>query len=180
MYTIYTPDIVKLGLLEKFASMQWIRRWHTAGAFALVLPFTKSAWDILTRENLIVLGNEGGIIEGRWLTYTPKDGEMIECKGRMLAGYANRMIIWDKVSAQDTPENIMRRLVTENMTVGNRAFSGLSVAASNGYGTAIDYQDENRSLLTALEDLSESSGLGFDIALAKTGLTFRVLQGLDR
>ena len=180
MYEIYSPDLALLGVIEKFSSMQWVPKWHTAGLFELHLPYDPLLWPLLVRENLIVYGDDAGIIEYREKTFTDKDGDLIEIKGRFLAGYCDRRVL-GVVSATDTPENIMRRLVTDTMTVGDRAFAGLTVASSQGYGTSIEYQsDRGKNLLDALEELSESSGLGFRIKFAKTGLTFEVLQGLDR
>jgi hypothetical protein len=168
-----------MGAIEKITTMRWTRRWHTAGAFELEMPYDKSVFNELKCENLIRHGNEAGIIEYVRLS-TDESGENIVCGGRFLLGYAARRLVLGTVSIAAPAETVMTQLVTDSMTGGGRAFAGLTVAATQGRGTAMDYQAANANLLAEIESISMLSGLGVTIDTDGSGMIFKVLQGVDR
>ena len=179
LWYIYDPDFKRMGAIEKITTMRWTRRWHTAGAFELEMPYDKTVFDELKCENLIRHGNEAGIIEYVRLS-TDESGENIVCGGRFLLGYAARRLVLGTVSIAAPAETVMTQLVTDSMTSGGRAFAGLAVAATQGRGTAMDYQATNANLLTAIESISMLSGLGVTIDTDGSGMTFKALQGVNR
>jgi hypothetical protein len=168
-----------MGAIEKITTMRWTRRWHTAGAFELEMPYDKSVFNELKCENLIRHGNEAGIIEYVRLS-TDESGENIVCGGRFLLGYAARRLVLGTVSIAAPAETVMTQLVTDSMTGGGRAFAGLTVAATQGRGTAMDYQAANANLLAEIESISMLSGLGVTIDTDGSSMIFKVLQGVDR
>lgn len=179
LWYIYDPDFKRMGAIEKITTMRWTRRWHTAGAFELEMPYDKTAFNELKCENLIRHGNEAGIIEYVRLS-TDESGENIVCGGRFLLGYAARRLVLGTVSIAAPAETVMTQLVTDSMTGGGRAFAGLTVAATQGRGTAMDYQATNANLLAEIESISMLSGLGVTIDTDGSGMIFKVLQGVDR
>lgn len=179
LWYIYSPDFKRMGAIEKITTMRWTRRWHTAGAFELEMPYDKTVFNELKCENLIRHGNEAGIIEYVRLS-TDESGENIVCGGRFLLGYAARRLVLGTVSIAAPAETVMTQLVTDSMTGGGRAFAGLTVAATQGRGTAMDYQAANANLLAEIESISMLSGLGVTIDTDGSGMTFRALQGVDR
>ena len=179
LWYIYDPDFKRMGAIEKITTMRWTRRWHTAGAFELEMPYDKSVFNELKCENLIRHGNEAGIIEYVRLS-TDESGENIVCGGRFLLGYAARRLVLGTVSIAAPAETVMTQLVTDSMTGGGRAFAGLTVAATQGRGTAMDYQATNANLLAEIESISMLSGLGVTIDTDGSGMIFKVLQGVDR
>lgn len=179
LWYIYDPDFKRMGAIEKITTMRWTRRWHTAGAFELEMPYDKTVFNELKCENLIRHGNEAGIIEYVRLS-TDESGENIICGGRFLLGYAARRLVLGTVSIAAPAETVMAQLVTDSMTGGGRAFAGLTVAATQGRGTVMDYQATNANLLTEIESISMLSGLGVTIDTDGSGMTFRALQGVDR
>lgn len=179
LWYIYDPDFKRMGAIEKITTMRWTRRWHTAGAFELEMPYDKTVFNELKCENLIRHGNEAGIIEYVRLS-TDESGENIVCGGRFLLGYAARRLVLGTVSIAAPAETVMTQLVTDSMTGGGRAFAGLTVAATQGRGTAMDYQATNANLLAEIESISMLSGLGVTIDTDGSGMIFKVLQGVDR
>ena len=179
LWYIYDPDFKRMGAIEKITTMRWTRRWHTAGAFELEMPYDKTVFYELKCENLIRHGNEAGIIEYVRLS-TDESGENIVCGGRFLLGYAARRLVLGTVSIAAPAETVMTQLVTDSMTGGGRAFAGLTVAATQGRGTAMDYQATNANLLAEIESISMLSGLGVTIDTDGSGMIFKVLQGVDR
>lgn len=178
MFYIYTPDLVRLALIEGYSSMIWTRKYHAPGTFQLTIPYS-SVCDNLAQENLIVYGNEAGIIESINIKHDDH-GDTFTASGRFLAGYLDRRILWGTNSKTDTYENVMRHLVTQNCTVGDRAIENLSVAADTSLTGSTDYNGTNLNLLSEIMLLSEASGHGFRIKFETTGLTFEVYDGLDR
>mgnify|MGYP000083380657 FL=1 len=178
LWYIYDPDFKRMGAIEKITTMRWTRRWHTAGAFELEMPYDKTVFNELKCENLIRHGNEAGIIEYVRLS-TDESGENIVCGGRFLLGYAARRLVLGTVSIAAPAETVMTQFVTDSMT-GGRAFAGLTVAATQGRGTAMDYQATNANLLAEIESISMLSGLGVTIDTDGSGMIFKVLQGVDR
>mgnify|MGYP001046836180 CR=1 FL=1 len=179
LWYIYDPDFKRMGAIEKITTMRWTRRWHTAGAFELEMPYDKTVFNELKCENLIRHGNEAGIIEYVRLS-TDESGENIVCGGRFLLGYAARRLVLGTVSIAAPAETVMTQFVTDSMTGGGRAFAGLTVAATQGRGTAMDYQATNANLLAEIESISMLSGLGVTIDTDGSGMIFKVLQGVDR
>lgn len=179
LWYIYDPDFKRMGAIEKITTMRWTRRWHTAGAFELEMPYDKTVFNELKCENLIRHGNEAGIIEYVRLS-TDESGENIACGGRFLLGYAARRLVLGTVSIAAPAETVMTQLVTDSMTGGGRAFAGLTVAATQGRGTAMDYQATNANLLAEIESISMLSGLGVTIDTDGSSMIFKVLQGVDR
>ena len=179
LWYIYSPDFQRVGAIEKITTMRWPRRWHTAGAFELEMPYDKTIFNEMKCENLIRHGNEAGIIEYVRLS-TDESGENIVCGGRFLLGYAARRLVLGTVSVAAPAENVMTQLVTDSMTGGARAFAGLTVATSQGRGEQMDYQATNANLLTEIESISMLSGLGATIDTDGSGMTFKALQGVDR
>ena len=179
LWYIYSPDFKRMGAIEKITTMRWTRRWHTAGAFELEMPYDKTVFNELKCENLIRHENEAGIIEYVRLS-TDESGENIVCGGRFLLGYAARRLVLGTVSIAAPAETVMTQLVTDSMTGGGRAFAGLTVAATQGRGTAMDYQATNANLLAEIESISMLSGLGVTIDTDGSGMIFKVLQGVNR
>lgn len=179
LWYIYSPDFQRVGAIEKITMMRWTRRWHTAGAFELEMPYDKNVFSELKCENLIRHGNEAGIIEYVRLS-TDESGENIVCGGRFLLGYAARRLVLGTVSVAAPAETVMTQLVTDSMTGGGRAFAGLTVATSQGRGAEMDYQATNANLLAELESISMLSGLGVTIDTDGSGMTFKALQGVNR
>lgn len=181
---VYDPETFDaLGMIEAYESLQWIRRWHEPGEFELHIPYSEETAWLLKRENIIVKGDEAGVIEAVY--YSGDKVDELECHGYTLAGYAMRRIIWDKLTITGTPEEIMLKLAENNIgpSAGEgREIPGLSVSDVAGLpGDEMEYQSERKNLCDELRALSEQSGLGWDITWNDDGtMTFVVLQGLDR
>ena len=89
MFTVYSAELVPLGVVESYSSMQWTRRYSKAGWFELHLPPN----EFLVPENIIRNSNEAGVIESVNVTLSDS-GLMSEVRGRFLISYLDRRIIW--------------------------------------------------------------------------------------
>jgi len=179
---ILSPALVALGMIEEYESVQWIRRFYEPGDFEIDMPYNANAAALLKKENIVVKGEEAGVIESVRLS---DDGaDRIECRGYSLAGYAKRRILWNKQTITDTPENVMRKLAEYNIgpSAGtDRAIANLAVAPEQAsVMDAINYQSERENLCDELQTIGEQYELGWDITLSDGVLSFVVLNGLDR
>ena len=172
MFEVYAPNLTRLGLIEKYSSMQWIRRYSAAGQFELHCPYN----ELLAPENIIKNGNEAGIIESVIITNTTEQGIMAEVHGRLMLGLLSRRIIWGLAAYSATAENVIRQLVIDN-TAGNRTL-GITVGAAQGYAGNIDYQNSYGNLLEEVSAIAEFAGLGLNVSFP--GKVFSVYKGLDR
>ena len=172
MFEVYAPDLTLLGIIEKYNSMQWLRRYTTSGQFELHCPYNA----LLAPENIIRNGNEAGIIESVLINNTPEQGIMAEVHGRMMLGLLARRIIWGLAAYSATAENVIRQLVIDN-TAGDRTL-GITVAAAQGYEGNIDYQNSYGNLLDEVSAIAEFAGLGLDVSFPD--MVFYVYKGLDR
>lgn len=171
MFEIYTPELTRIGIIEKYNSMQWLRRYSTVGQFELHCPYNA----LLVPENIVRNGNEAGIIESVIITNSPEQGIMAEVHGRFMLGLLSRRIIWGLAAYNLTAENVIRQLVIDN-TAGDRSL-GITVSTAQGYTGNIDYQNSYGNLLEEVSAIAEFAGLGLNVSPDKV---FSVYKGLDR
>jgi len=178
MFWLYTPDLVRVGLIEGYNSMVWHRHYYEPGQFQMTIPFCDLC-KLMTAEMLIVKGDEAGIIENIRITQNQKGENVFVCSGRFLLSYLDRRILAGVNSFEGTPENCLRYLVNKN-AVTERAIQHLSVAASMGYSGAITLVSKKENLLEAIRLIAEEHGLGQKIEFSTEGIRYRVYAGLDR
>ena len=110
---VFDKNLNFIDTIDQYTSLQWIRRYHTAGRFELHCPITSHNISTLARNNLIWKqdSNEVGIIEYRRL-YTDENGkEIITVVGRMLTSILDRRILY--TTEQHTNKNI--EIIMRNM-----------------------------------------------------------------
>lgn len=174
---IYTPALRKVGAIEVFGSLQWTRRYFEAGQFELHLPFDLRL--PLVRGNYLVKGDEAAVIEAIALEQDGKSGSALTLRGRMLTSFLSLRVLSGVNSEAASEESVMVALASKCF-IGDRAISGMAIAASQNRGAEIDYQCENANLYDELTALSRSSGLGLKTTFTPSSFTLSVYQGLDR
>lgn len=168
MFTVYTPTLEKIGPIERYTSMQWRRRYTGAGEFELHMPYNP----FLTPEYIIRNGNESGIIESVAITYDPENGTTAEVHGRFLLGYLARRIVLNAVNMNDTPETIIKAIVSDNL----RGID-FTVEASQGFTGVMTYENQYGNLLEEIEAIAEFAEMGIKVDFDRV---FKVYKGLDR
>lgn len=184
--SLRTPNFARYGAIIN-PSLTWTRRWHKPGAFVMSIPYKSG----IAYDHLVSKGAECGIVENIVISSASgKRGDTMELAGPLMAGYTTRRIVWGTQTITGTPEDVMKALVSKNMGAdadADRQFDGLTVEADQSLsGDSLDYQNTDVKLEEELYSLSKDSGLGFDMILSydesgtADGMTFRVLEGLDR
>ena len=184
---IFDRDLNFKGIIDKFISLRYVRRYYKSGEFELQCSLTFEALILLKRENIIYIKGdvEAAYIEYINLKQNSEGKEIIIVKGKFLTGYLNRRIIWGTEIINDTAEKAMRQLVEHNCintTDINRKINNLILGSLKNYFAAVNYQVSYKNLGDEIESLSNISDLGhrvnFDIGNRK--LIFDVYEGLDR
>jgi len=139
---------------------------------------------VILYDTILSKGIVAAVVRDLVIETTEEEGDVMTVKGPFLAGYIGQRIVWSTQTITGTPEYVMKELISRNMGASadsDRQFTGLSIEASQGLsGSSIDYQETDTELIDEIEQLSNDSELGFDIALDGAGMKFRVLEGIDR
>lgn len=183
--SVFDKDLVYIDEVDKFTSLQWIRRYHDTGKFELHCPVTSHNIKTLLRNNLIWIkgSNEVGIIEYRNLFIDDK-GEQIKINGRFYTSILDGRIQYSTEQYTNKEvEIIMRNMVDRNCinTIAGRKLPIL-LGKLNNFNDKINYQKSYGNLLEELNILSETSNIGFYIRtdLENRKHHFETYKGVDR
>jgi hypothetical protein len=184
---IFDRELNFIGILDRFTSLRWVRRYHKVGEFELQCALTEESINLLKREYIVFKKDdeEAGFIEYRNLKQNSDGSETLVIKGEFLTGYFGRRIIWGIENINSTVEDAMRTLVLKNCisaTDNNRNIVNLLLGSLKGYTQALNYQVSYKDLLEELESLSNLSNLGYRIkfSVQDRKLIFDIYAGLDR
>jgi len=186
---IYDRDLELRGVFEKITSFIWVRRYNSVGEFKLLLPFTPAYNERLQMYRLIVKWDddeEAGEIRYIEIRKNSQGKEEIEVQGRFVTNWIGKRIILAPIIATAPTQNIMTRIVTENVTNptnANRRLNNITHTDISGISRGnIDYNSEpfiNAGL--AVERAAKASRLGFNITadIRQKAYFFNIYDGLD-
>lgn len=183
---IFNRELELLGVIDAFTSLIWTRRYYKSGEFELHIPPTDDNIKLLKIENIIYKGgNEAGYIAQRELSLNDNGEEALVVKGFFMTNYLGRRINWTRIIMTGSIENIMRRLVSDNIikpTDEKRKISSIELGSLNNLAKKTEYQNSFDNIIDCLELLAQEAeygfGLFFDITNKK--LKFNVYEGIDR
>jgi hypothetical protein len=173
-FEIFSPDGERIGIVGKYLSMQWTRRYALCGQFELHAPHDPA---LFVCGNIVVCNGEAAIIENIHITHSPTSGDIATIRGRHIISMLDRRIVWGTAIYTGTPENAIRQVVTDNATSGDRSL-GITVAPSRGFPGSISRQSSYGNLLDEIAEIAEAEGYG--LTLSWPGLVFDVYQSMDR
>ncbi|MDC2953393.1 siphovirus ReqiPepy6 Gp37-like family protein [Streptomyces gilvifuscus] len=192
-----------IGVVDDFTSLTLTPRFNAVGAFVLNISADSPKADLLVPGNGLVIRRgstvlmSGPIREPNW-SRSDSDGG----KGTLTINGVDDMTLlagttcWPNPTAaagsQTDPvykvvafaaETAMRTLVNLNIGPGaqaSRKISNLTLAADGGHGLPIKKQlTQFDTLLTVLQDIAKTSGLGFRIVQVGSSLQFQVYEPAD-
>ena len=189
MLYVYNRNLELQGIIELFISYQLTEKFNKVGNFELHCPFSTNALEHLKIGNIIAYKNNPTKcvhIESRNLLVTQEGQELIVVKGKTLSNYLNYRILWNNANITDTPENIIKTLLYDNainpndkdriipfLDIENKILSDKTLSYSN---------NKHQNLLDAINDISNSNNLGFNIKadFRNKKLIFYMWKGVDR
>lgn len=184
---IFDQNLVFIGLLDTFTSLQWNRRYSTCGGFELHCAQDAAAVALLQKGRVIWKKGdpEAGHIEFCQLGSDAEGKEVIVIKGGFLSGYLGRRIIWGREILRATAEAAMRTLVVNHAIAPSdptRAIPDIILGDLQGFAPMVSYQTSYSNLQDEIENLCNLSSLGYRITfdLMNRQLRFDVYSGLDR
>ena len=168
---VYSPALVKLGLIDAIDTLVWTRRFRAAGEVALKVPFSDAANELLKDGNLLM---QAGGTEAMQISYVnlAKDSngrDTIEAQGNSLLQWLDRRVMLTQIISDNlTAQAILNRMVTQNVISpadNKRKIPNVVLSSRAAYSeAAIDYKsDEDMSVLACAEALMATSKMGCQV-----------------
>ncbi|KEI09291.1 hypothetical protein Z957_05140 [Clostridium sp. K25] len=184
---VFDKELNCLGIVEKFDSLIWRRKYYKTGNFELRCAATIENLELLKEDNIIYKknGKEAAYINFKQLGLDITGKEVMVIRGNFLNGYLDRRIIWGRKIFDDTIENIIRNIILENCINPidkNRIIPNLVLGNFKGFKQKINYQVSYKNVLIELENLTELGQLGHEAILTPKDkkITINIYKGLDR
>lgn len=186
---VYSSDMELQGIVEKIASLIWTRRYWSCGEFKLLVPFTEEHSRMLVKNNIIMKRGDDEAAQIRYVSITKNSQglEEIEVQGKFLIAWIGKRIIKKQIITNDTTQNILYRIVRENVTNPAdtaRKIPDVSIADDDAdtESGVIDYTSEQyTNAQLAAETAAKAAKLGIRMRTdARTGAhVFSVYEGRD-
>lgn len=175
--SFFGPDLVLRFDLGKYKSLRWRPMYDKPGEFEL--HTSPTIFSLVERGQLIlrpdrpkeVVKVEGVGIEAGDLVIT----------GRFLSAVLEDAAITSQYNFDCTVEEAMRQLVEEQYSRASRKLP-MKLATAIGTKATIQCQVYLKNLLTVLQAMAKSGGLGFRVYadLEEQALCFEIYEGVDR
>ena len=186
---VYSSEMELQGIVEKIASLIWTRRYWSCGEFKLLVPFTEEHSRMLVKNNIIMKRGDNEAAQIRYVSITKNSQglEEIEVQGKFLIAWIGKRIIKKQIITNDTTQNILYRIVRENVTNPAdtaRKIPDVSIATDDEdtESGVIDYTSEQyTNAQLAAETAAKAAKLGIRMRTdARTGAhVFSVYEGRD-
>lgn len=186
---VYSSEMELQGIVEKIASLIWTRRYWSCGEFKLLVPFTEEHSRMLVKNNIIMKRGDNEAAQIRYVSITKNSQglEEIEVQGKFLIAWIGKRIIKKQIITNDTTQNILYRIVRENVTNPAdtaRKIPDVSIATDDAdtESGVIDYTSEQyTNAQLAAETAAKAAKLGIRMRTdARTGAhVFSVYEGRD-
>ena len=186
---VYSSEMELQGIVEKIASLIWTRRYWSCGEFKLLVPFTEEHSRMLVKNNIIMKRGDDEAAQIRYVSITKNSQglEEIEVQGKFLIAWIGKRIIKKQIITNDTTQNILYRIVRENVTNPAdtaRKIPDVSIATDDEdtESGVINYTSEQyTNAQLAAETAAKAAKLGIRMRTdARTGAhVFSVYEGRD-
>lgn len=186
---VYSSEMELQGIVEKIASLIWTRRYWSCGEFKLLVPLTEEHSRMLVKNNIIMKRGDDEAAQIRYVHITKNSQglEEIEVQGKFLIAWIGKRIIKKQIITNDTTQNILYRIVRENVTNPAdtaRKIPDVSIATDDEdtESGVIDYTSEQyTNAQLAAETAAKAAKLGIRMRTdARTGAhVFSVYEGRD-
>ena len=176
----------RIGVVDN-ANAIWTSRYYQCGDFQLIIPATNYNISLLTQSYYIVRDDHKdniGVIEDYQFSYTTSDGSLITIVGRLSPMVLGKRIISQQTQLYGNVQDAIRSLVTTNVinpTKVSRKISCVALGEENPEISAIiNLQTTGDNLLTKIEEICKSCGIGFKMPFRDETLYFELYSGVDR
>lgn len=183
---ILNRDRNAIGLIDDYESLIWVPRYFEPGDFEIYITATEKTLALLQLDNYVTRPDSDVvmIIETVQIESNPESGDHIIAKGRCLKSLLDRRIVWSQTNIDDTVENGVRRLLTENFispTLESRKVENFVLGDSQGFTETMSAQYTGDNILEVVVNLCKQNGYGFKVILNnEKNFEFQMYRGVDR
>lgn len=181
---IKNKDFEKIGMVEDYFSFIWTSRYYNVGDFEIVVPADDTHIDLLQRGFYVTREDDehAGIIEDIEITLDEDQNEQMIVTGRFLSAILARRIIAVQTQLYGTVSSGVNTLITDAIispTIPARKISNFYVSPSD-FEERLEAQYTGKNLLETIEDICQTTHLGFKTVLDGTDFVFSLFSGVDR
>lgn len=181
---IMNKDFERITLCEDFSSFIWISRYYSVGDFEIVVPADQDHTDLFQPGYYICRDDDinVGIIEDFSISVDEDQHEQMIVTGRFLPCILGRRIIYPVVKCTGTVPEGVKKLIDAcilNPSMTARKISNFTVRDTN-FTEDLKTQYTGKNLLETIEEICQSTGIGFNIILENGNFVFYLYKGTDR
>ena len=176
----------RLGLIEN-ANVIWTSRYYKCGDFQIIMPARADYLRLLEESYYIVNDDDKdniGVIENYVIRNTKEVGDQITITGRFSPMVLGKRIIAQQTQLSGYVQDGLRNLVNMNVINPTKIERKISCVRLGDYKNEIiekiDMQTTGENLLTKIEEIAETYGIGFRMPLRDEKLYFELYKGVDR
>lgn len=179
MLYVYNSNYERIGYIESYSYLSWVRRYSSTGEFELkcapeYLPLL-SLGNILAKTN----DNEGAVIET--ITIESLEEEMLTVRGRFLSVLLESRIIWETETLNGDIGDCIGQLISNhavNPVDANRIIPNLSYEHVV-IGKNISIQASYKNLLEAVTGILSEAAVGIKALLTPQGTSLSLYNGRE-
>ena len=174
---IFDTEFNQIAVFDNYKSCIWTTRIFTNGDFELYLPATSGALEVLKEKYYLVREQDiinnilknVMIIESIKITTSIDEGDSVIVTGKCLKSLLARRVIIDQTIVTGQLKDCIRVLIMDNLArpddpdrkIDNFTISDFTTL--EGMSENINFQNIGDDLLTIVESLTSSYGIGWDI-----------------
>lgn len=180
MINVYSKDYERIGFIESYSYLSWVRRYSAVGEFEL--KCAPENLPLLSLGNVIAKSkdDEAGIIETLLVESVEK--ELITVRGRFLPVLLESRIIWDTENLNGDIGGCIGQLLNKqaiNPLNPDRAIPKL-VYQNVNIGKNIIMQISFKNLLEAVTGITSEAGVGIMAVLNGSGTSLSLYLGREQ
>jgi Siphovirus ReqiPepy6 Gp37-like protein len=188
---VYDKSFNALGIIDRFTSLIWKRKYYKSGSFELHLFLPQASKDALYLIGLLQKGNilmkedspeEAGYIED--IILDDAGSETIVVKGYFVDNLIKERFVWMMHSYSGTIEEVMKNFVSNNCILPenpNRVVPNLVLSNARGVTKQANEVNSFGSLNELMEELAVKYDVGWRVLfdLVNKKYVFDVFEGKD-
>lgn len=175
-----------MAVCDSFSSLLWDVEYYECGCFEVYIAANPQNVEIFQLGRIVGRDDDKehfGIIESVKIETDAEDGDYLTVSGRFLTCLLERRIIYPSFSANNTYENIVRNVLSQNViSAGIRSIPGLSMGTVSGacWQSKTRLQVSYDNLMEWLYTICETIGGSINIRMDGNTMKCDLFEGTDR
>lgn len=184
-----TNNFEPFNVIDSYESLIWVERYREPGDFEIYTGTIDKNVGLLENATYFALEGSKSIMVMEKIQFSEDldEGSKLIISGRCLKSILARRIVWKQTILDGLLEDEIERLINENFISPddpNRAIPGFTFRRSGDpylESLTIMQQLDGDDILTAIEDICKTYGIGFEVGLTEEKtLYFSLVNGVDR